>query len=102
MIVFDLVQRDEGYPLGIAPAGFADEADPLDLTLDEYLALARELAPLEARMHQGDYPYDEIVAVYDARGLRDNEYWGSLVEELEEDRESTESRMQHIRETSGS
>lgn len=99
MLSFDLRRGEDGYPLGFCDLGFAEEADPLGLTISEYLDLAMELAPLEAQMLEGVYPYEEIVEAFERRGLRENEFWAEFLAELAESRSSTEERMRYIRET---
>ncbi|WP_420113487.1 hypothetical protein [Pseudactinotalea sp.] len=98
MLVFDLGQRNEGFPLGIAELGWFADLQSLGLGMSEYLSLAAELAPLERQMHHGVYPFREIVAAFDDRGLREHSYWAEWLAYLEESRESTEDRMRDIRE----
>lgn len=97
MLSFDLSRHGEGFPLGIFPMGFPEDVEPLDLTMSEYLDLATELSELEAQMFEGIYPYAAIIAAFDRRGLRDNEYWEEFLNQLAESRESTEERMRYIR-----
>lgn len=98
MLSFDLHGRDEGFPLGIFPVGFPEDAEPLDLTMFEYVDLAIELAPLEAQMLDGVFPYEEIVAAIERRGLRENEFWAECLELMAEQRDGTEERMRYVRE----
>jgi len=97
ILVIDLDHGEEGFPLSIAEAGLPEEAQALDLTLSAYLDLAAELSSLEQQMHDGRYPFDAIMAAFERRNLRENDYWSESLAYLQESREETEERMRHIR-----
>lgn len=97
MLVFDLAERDEGYPLGASELGFPEDAVDIGLTMSEYLALANELALLEAKMFAGHYPYEEIVAAFERRGLDGNGFWSEYLETLAESRDDTAERVRHLK-----
>lgn len=97
MLLFDLREGDKGYPLRTAEQGWPEDSENLGLTIAEYLELANELAPLESRMHQGDYPYQEIVTAIESRGLQSIGVWSEFLEMLAESRDDTETRMRTIR-----
>jgi len=98
MLIFDLNHRESGFPLAVSQIGFPEEAQPLGLTMSEYLELATELSPMEAQMSAGVYPYDAIVSAIERRGLRANAYWAECLSLLAESRGSTQERMRYVRE----
>lgn len=93
MLVFDLTEHAEGYPLSVCELGFPEDAVGIGLTIVEYLGLATELAPLEAQMLEGVYPFEAIVSAFERRGLQDNEYWSEHLATLAETRSETEQRL---------
>ena len=96
MLIFDLAESNEDYPLRGCEMGFPEDATDIGLTIAEYLELAKDLAPLEAQMLEGAYPFDAIVLAFERRGLQSHEYWAEYLETLAETRQETEERLSEL------